>query len=214
MSEEEVNVVTDSAKDAVKVAFAAVAAPATSTEQETGDGKPVPQDGCTYTVDVGGTVYTVSHTPAQLEAIRAIIMPKPTVDDTNAAQVTADHIQSVRNVGDLIISLVAEAIDDHDSRKLKQSTEEHHKEWHHWPLDGGPDALKTGFLPLQYALEAWCDYFATVYGRFFAGRGIDWLKPTSQQKEADSLNATNLYFLRRFDLATVTPPIPGGEEDA
>lgn len=212
---DEVNVVTDSAKDAVQVAFAAVAAPATSKEQEAGDGKPAPQDGCSYTVEVGGTVYTVSHTPEQLEAIRAIIMPKPTVDDTNAAQVTADHIQSVRNVGDLMISLIAEAIDDHDSRKLKQSTEEHHKEWHHWPLDGGPDAVtKKGFLPLQYVLEAFCDYFATVYGRFLAGRGIDWLKPTSQLTDADSLNATDLYLLWRFDLATVTPPIPGGEEDA
>jgi hypothetical protein len=169
----------------------------------------------TFTVKCGDQDYLVTHSADQWKRLQDIIYPKDVVTDQNAAQVTADHIQSVKNWCDLYINLELAAIADHDARKLHQTPDEHHKlEAHHWPLDGFE--IKHGYLPLQYVAEALCDYAATVYGRAFAGRGLDWMPPTNKQTAADSMAATFLFMIEYYDLGTVTPALPtlGGKDDA
>lgn len=188
---------------------------ASVTAPEAASGTEQPEEARTLHVQLGGVDYTVSHSPDQWRAWQRIIPPKPVTTDTTAAQVTADHIQAVQNVGDLVLNEIAEVIAQHDCRKLHQTQEEHHaKEPHHWPLDGFH--VEHGYLPVAYVVEALCDYIATVYGRAFAGREMAWLSPTNPISAGDTLTAAYLQLVDKYHLATVTPALPtlGGEADA
>lgn len=158
-------------------------------------------------IELAGTVYHVTIDADQWSRLQTIIPPKPVPNELNAAQITADHIQAVQNVWQLLVNRELEAIDDHDSRKLHQSGEEHHLvEPHHWPLDGYDTS--DGFLPLQYVSEAVCDYIATIFGRAFAGREFSWLGPTNRITAADVLTATVLDIIDAYGLGSIEPPLP------
>jgi len=165
------------------------------------------------TIRVGQTDYVCTISEDQWIRMKSIIPPKPVPSDLDRAQITADHIDAVLNVWQLLLNRMNSVIKEHDSRKLKQTEEEHHmQEPHHWPLDGYDTS--DGYLPLQYVAEAVCDYLATMFGRAFAGREFGYLPPTNQITAADVLGATCIDLLVTYDLASVTPApkIPGGTE--
>lgn len=164
-------------------------------------------------ITIGSQEYVCTFSKDQWKRMATIIPPKPKPTELDRAQITADHIQAVVMVWQLLFNRINDCIVEHDSRKLKQTEDEHHKmEPHHWPLDGYDTS--DGYLPLQYVAEAVCDYMATMFGRAFAGREFGYLPPTNQITAADVLGATCVDLLIAYDLATVdpAPKIPKGVE--